>query len=61
MSPNSEMRQARSSKCAGPHLDGVAAHAERAAVKFDVVAPVVQRDEVGDQLALVDLSPRFSR
>ena len=38
-----------------PQLDGVAAHAERAAGEVHVVAPVVQGDEVGDQLALLDL------
>ena len=36
-------------------LDGVAAHAEGAAREIHVVAPVMQRHEVGHQLALLDL------
>ena len=38
-----------------PQLDGVAAHAERAAHEIRVVAPVLQGHEVGHQLALLDL------
>ncbi len=37
-----------------PQLDRVAAHAERAAHEIHVVAPVVQRHEIGHQLALLD-------
>ncbi len=39
----------------GPQLDGVAAHAEAPAHEIGIVAPVLQRHEVGHQLALLDL------
>ena len=39
----------------GPELDGVAAHAERAAYEVRVVPPVLKRHEIGHQLPLLDL------
>ena len=41
----------------GEDLDRVAALAEHAALEIDVVALVLQRDQVGPQLGLVDLVP----
>ena len=38
----------------GKDLDDVAAHAERAAIEVAGAALVLQRDEIGDELALVD-------
>ena len=42
-------------------VDGVAAHAERAAEEVALRALVLQRDEVGDELALVDLAALLER
>ena len=43
------------------HVDGVAAHAERAAEEVAAGALVLQRDQVGEQLALVDALAALER
>ena len=43
------------------HLDDVAAHAERAAVEVGLRALVLQRHQVGEQLALVELAALLQR
>ena len=48
------MRQARSSKVGREELDDIAAHAEGAALEIGLDALVLQGDEIGDELALVE-------
>jgi hypothetical protein len=48
-SPKNSMRMAFALLVGGEDLDDVAAHAERAAVEVDVVALVLDVDELGDE------------